>query len=233
MAEAFVLPLPGRSIGVVFWERARRVAPPEKGAAASGLDVYAPGALSPGEATEISAALQTALGDALGGEPGRLAAWQRLLWWLLGGASAVLLALRALELGPAFSLLCLLAVGATLPWGAAISGGRARRARARFAARRLADTPPVAGTDARSVERLASLWQHARRQSGSEVSQVSSLEQFCREQSWPAAARVYADLAGVGAGAVERVPPWKRLGRRNGSSVAARPYATVEMRAWR
>ncbi len=230
MAEAFVLPLPGRSIGVVFWERARRGEPSTKGAASQAFAVYAPAALSPGEAAELSAALYTALGEASGGEPSRLSAWPRLLWLAMGGASAVMLALRALELGPAYSFLCLLVVGATLPWGSALRGGRARRARALHAARRIADISPEAGTDARSIERLASLWQHARRQSGAELTQVNNLEQFCREQSWLAAARVYSDLAGTGS--APATSSWRRGLRWKSRATGARPYASLEMRAW-
>jgi hypothetical protein len=233
--DAFVLPIPGRSLAVVFWDRVRRgrTGAPGSGAAPrSALAVYAPGELSPGELSEVSAALTTSVGDALaGGARPTLAPSLIVLWWFVGVLSAAFVAWHALVLGPAFSWLGLLAVGATLPWRwstGAFSAARTARA-ARRVATQLGQTETVPGSDPRARERLMAVWQFARGQRGSAAEQLRGLERYCQEQAWPAAAAVYAERAGGDEAATNR-----SLRRRLRPELRSRRrlYAACEMRAW-
>jgi hypothetical protein len=217
----------------VFWDRVRRTAAPRAGdTSSSGLAVYAPGDLSPGELSEVSAALTAALGDALvGGARPTLSPTLLIVWWIAGILAAALLAWHALDLGPAFSWLAVLAVGVTLPWGR--SAGAFDAARAARAARRVAlhlgEIETLPGADPRAHERLMAVWQFARGQRGSPAEQLRGLERFCQEQAWPAAAAVYAERHGGDEGAPVRVSKRRlrpALGRRR------RLYAACEMRAW-
>jgi hypothetical protein len=239
VVDAFVLPIPGRSLGVVFWDRPRS-APRRAGGGGSeqaALAVYSPGVLSPGELVELRGALTDSLGTALGGNGVHVPRFQLWTWWAVGVFATVMLALRATEFGPAFSWLALIAVGTTLPFGLQGGTGGAASAAARLT-RRLSELEPAPGDDPRQRERLAALWQSARKLHGSDLEQLSALESACREQSWPAAARIYADLANA---ISEPVRPqgwrsaWARLtgrGRTETSSRSVRPYGTVSMRAW-
>jgi hypothetical protein len=220
--EAFVLPLPGRSLGVVFWDRVRRT-PGE-----SALAVYAPGELSAGELSEVAASLVASLGAAAseqttyGPRPLILIAW-----WVAGLVTAFLLALHAFSLGPAFAWIAAIAVGATLPWGmtAGASAAARRAAAARRVARLLGELEPVAGADPRAGERLSAIWQFARAQRGSETEQLRALERFCDEQAWPAAAAVYRDRVDAPV-AGRRWLVARPLERRS------RLFSQCEMRAW-
>jgi hypothetical protein len=228
LLEAFVLPLPGKSLGVVFWDRPRRV--PGQPGTASGVAVYAPGEVSEGEVAELRAALVASVGDAL---QAQVPAPRTFLiaWWVLGAVSSLLFGLQVVQYDLGLGLLALVAMAATLPWGTA--GATFRTARTAIIARRMmrvvGDLPAVPASDARAAERVTSLWQLARRQKGSEQDLLRALEQHCREQGWPAAARVYADLlAGPGTAS----PPGRlRLGRRQ-AAAGAPLYAATEMRAW-
>ncbi|CAA9244003.1 MAG: hypothetical protein AVDCRST_MAG77-1685 [uncultured Chloroflexi bacterium] len=239
IVDAYVLPAPGevpesrgRGVGVVFWERPHRARGRTAGVAGSRLAVYAPEDLSPGELAELRAALLAALGDAFA------PAWRGdsrvmvVVWWLLGVAAAALLALRALEFGPAYSWLALLAVMATLPSiGRAASPTVARQTGlAGTLARRMGELEASMGEDPRARERVTALWQLARRQRGSAGEQLAALESHCREQAWPAAARVYAERR---TGAVRPRGTLDRLLRRPARPASgAPPYAILDMRAW-
>src|SRR5688500_869120 len=167
--EAFVLPLPGRSLGVVFWDRVRRTG------GETALAVYAPGELSPGELSEVAASLVASLGAATseqasyGPRPFVLTAW-----WVAGLVAALMLALHTLSAGAAFVWIAAIAVGATLPWGMTAGAGAAARraAAARRVLRYVGELEPMAGTDPRANERLNALWLFARAQRGSEIEQV-------------------------------------------------------------
>src|SRR5688500_13185129 len=128
--EAFVLPLPGRSVGVVFWDRVRRTG------GDTALAVYAPAAVSPGELSEIAGSLAASLGAAAT-EPARKGPPPALLlvWWVVGALAVLAAALHALSAGPALVWLACLAVGVTLPWG--MTAGAAGAARRASAARRV------------------------------------------------------------------------------------------------
>ena len=220
--EAYVLPLPGRSVSVVFWDRIRRTG----GEAA--LAVYAPGEASPGELSEIAASLTASVGAATAdqrryGPPPALLA----VWWLAGGLATLAIALHAVSLGWSYVWLSVIAVGSTLPWGmTAAAAGAARRATAaRRVLRQLGDLEPVAGADPRARERVGALWQFARGQRGAEAEQLRALERYCQEQAWPAAAAVYRDRL------AEPDAPRRRWGRPAGRR--PRLFAEWEMRAWR
>jgi hypothetical protein len=226
--EAFVLPLPDRSMGVVFWDRVRR-----RGGHSS-LDVYAPAELSPGELSEVSGCLTAAIGGAIGGnERGALAPWMMVAWWGGGVLCGLLLALRGLELGPAFSWMAVVAMGATLPWGytaRAFSDAATARAARRVAAQ-LGEISPAPGNEQRLRERLLAVWQFAKGQRGTYADQILGLERFCQEQTWPAAAGVYADRRrDAERGQGTDAPARRRFGRRAGPR--HRLYAACEMRAW-
>ena len=229
VVDAFVLPLPGKSLGVVFWDRLRRAGGPATGA--SGLAVYAPDALSPGELVELRASLVTSIGEALT----QRAAVSRpllVLWWLLGALVTAVFALQVLQLDLGLGFLAAIAFGASLPWGTArlAFGTARRRALARAFSRHLSDLPAASGADPRSAERLSALWQFARRQRGSVRDQLQALEQFCLEQAWPAAAQVYADRqSGSETEPLGGVAGLVRL-RPGGRSAAL--YAATELRAW-
>src|SRR5688500_17054899 len=122
--EAFVLPLPGRSVGVVFWDRVRRTG------GDTALAVYAPAAVTRGELSEIAGSLAASLGAATA-EPARKGPPPALLiaWWVIGSWAVLAAALHALSAGPALVWLACFAVGVTLPWGmTAGAEGRARGA---------------------------------------------------------------------------------------------------------
>ena len=220
--EAFVLPLPGRSVAVVFWDRVRR-------GGQTALSVYAPSDPSPGELSEVSAALAGSIGSALsdqaryGPSPAVLG-----VWWVAGALATLAIAAHALSLGLAWLWLAVLAVGCTLPWG--MTAGAARAARRVTAARRvlrhLGELEPVAGADPRAKERVGAVWQFARAQRGSEAEQLRALERFCEEQTWPAAAAVYRDRL------AEPEAPRRRFGARPPGR-RPRLFAEWEMRAWR
>ena len=231
LLEAYVLPVPGRSLAVVFWDRVRRGRAVAGAGPASALAVYAPGELSPGELSEVGAALTAAVGEALGGGPRpTLAPSLIVLWWIVGGLAAAFVAWHALDLGPAFSWLGLLAVGVTLPWGR--SAGAFNAARTERAARRVAvqlgQTEVASGSDPRAKERLMAVWQFARGQRGSVAEQLRGLERFCQEQAWPAASAVYAERAGHDESPVRT----RRLRLRPELRSRRRLYAAHEMRAW-
>ncbi|HEU5315277.1 MAG TPA: hypothetical protein VFX49_04165 [Chloroflexota bacterium] len=225
--EAFVLPLPDRSLGVVIWDRVRR-----RGTASS-LAVYAPGELSPGELSEVASALTRSVGEALGqGLTGRPGVATLAIWWIVAALAAVLLAARGLTLGPGYAWLALLAVGVTLPWGMGLRALRAdslARAARRIAVR-AGEVAPIPGGDARTRERLLAVWQFARGQRGTFEEQLVGLERFCRDNMWPAIADVYADRRAAAGGEADRVQPRPHLGRR---APRRRLYAALEMRAWR
>jgi hypothetical protein len=268
IVEAYVLPYLGRSAGVVFWEAraAPRGASPPRGTsrAASGgasgararaaepdtLAVYAPGEVSPGEVATLQSAYVASLGRALREGGHVLAAGGTLFWWWVGGAVATfLLAARALEFGPGFAWLFLVAALTTLPAGAAgvawPLGGR-RLALARRLARRAARLVPGRGPDPRAQERVEGLWRLAGRLQGAPGQQLLELEGYCREQAWRQGARFYAERrAALGAppGAAPGRPPgsrrslvpswWPRLRRwLGGLGPDHPPYAVTEMRAW-
>src|SRR5687767_12780555 len=109
--EAFVLPLPGRSLAVVFWDRVRR-------GGQTALSVYAPSDPSPGELSEVSAALAGSIGAALSDQAryGPSPVWL-VVWWLGGVLATIAIALHALAVGLPFLWLAVIAVGSTLPWG--------------------------------------------------------------------------------------------------------------------
>ena len=218
--EAFVLPLPRRSLGVVFWDRVRR------SGGESALAVYAPGELSPGELSEVAASLAASLGSATaentGPSPAALVAW-----WVVGITALLAATLHALSGGPPFVWLALIAVGATLPWGLTSSASHTARrtAAARRVARQLGELEPSPGTDVRAKERLAAVWQFARAQRGSETEQLGALERFCDDNAWPAAAAVYrARLA-----APEETGRWFS---RPSPDRRTRLFSECEMRAW-
>lgn len=220
--EAFVLPLPGRSVGVVFWDRVRRTG------GDTALAVYAPAELSLGELSEVAASLAASLGTATA-EPARKGPPPALLivWWVMGILAVLAAALHALTAGPALVWLACIAVGATLPWGmtAGAVGAARRAAAARRVVRHLGELEPVAGTDPRARERLAAVWQFARAQRGSETEQALALERFCDEQAWPAAAAVYRARVAAPEEA-RRWLPGRSADRR------ARLFSQCEMRAW-
>ena len=221
--EAFVLPLPGRSVGVVFWDRVRRTG------GDTALAVYAPADLSPGELSEVAGSLTASLGAATA-EPTRTGPSPALLiaWWVIGSLAVLAAALHALSGGPAVVWLACIAVGATLPWGmtAGAAGAARRAAAARRVARHLGELEPVAGTDQRARERLAAVWQFARAQRGSETEQALALERFCDEQAWPAAAAVYRARVATPAGP-------RRWCHGRSADGRARLFSQCEMRAWR
>ena len=250
IVEAYVLPYLGRSAGVVFWEGRRpprpaggRGARTSRGGEPDTLAVYAPGELSPGEVAALQATYVASLGRALRERGQAIAAGGTLFWWwLFGLVAAVLLALRALEPGPGYAWLALVAALTALPVSAAgvawpLRGGRAGMA-ARLA-RRAARLAPERGADARAVERVEGLWRLARRLEGPPGQQLQELEGYCREQAWRQGARFYADrCAALGAGRrpgrfsfsvgwLTRLGAW--LG---GLSPERPPYAVAEMRAW-
>ena len=249
--NAYVLPHPGGAVGVVFWDvrpaprRAGAGGAPDAQPGAAGGDEFAvyaprvtvPGApgVSPGEVAELQAHYVASLGGALS-EADRAAAVAPplALWWLAGVAAAALLAARALEYGPAYTWLALVAAVSALPVGAL--GARrlgARRARlARRLARRASALQPVAGAEPRLQERLDALWQAGRRLRGAEGDQLRQLEAWCREHAWRQAERFYADqrrrraAGGAPAGApLARLRAGLRL---DGNS----PYSLMEMRDW-
>lgn len=236
--EAFVMPVPGKTVGVVFWESRQptgRGGREPRGSAGE-LTVYSQEDLSPGEAAEIRQAYASSLGEALrqgeraGGVRPALAAW-----WVLGTIAAALLTIRALDFGPGYSWLILLAALATLPWGAPSVFRPAARRRYRAAAglvRRLGDVTTVPGTERRWNERLSALWQFARRQRGPEPEQLAALESYCRENGWPAAAQFYGDrrTAAEQAATEPARRRWlARRPRRRGEGA----YTLVELRMWR
>ena len=196
------------------------------------------------------ATLQTAYVASLGRtlrEGGHaLGAGGTLFWWWVGGAVAtVLLAARALEFGPGFAWLFLVAALSTLPAGVAgvawPLGGR-RLALARRLARRASRLVPERGPDPRAQERVEGLWRLAGRLQGSPAQQLLELEGYCREQAWRQGARFYADrraalggATGRSAGARRSLVPswWPRLRRwLGGLGPDHPPYAVAEMRAW-
>src|SRR5262245_11638897 len=178
IVEAYVLPYLGRSAGVVFWEgrrgRSRGASGPAAGGAGGAapaarpgsgsrpsgrgearamepdtLAVYAPGEVTPGEVAALQASYVASLGRVLPEGGHVLAAGGTLVWWWVAGVVAAgLLALRALEYGPGYAWLFLVAaltalpvsgsVGLALPWG-----GR-RLGLARRLARRAARLVPAA-----------------------------------------------------------------------------------------
>ena len=220
--EAFVLPLPGRSLGVVFWDRVRRTG------GENALAVYAPGELTPGELSEVVASLVASLGAATS-EQRSYGPRPRFLttWWVIGSFAALLLSLHAVSSGLAFVWIAAIAVGATLPWGMTAGAGAAARraAAARRILRHVGEIEPSAGTDPRAIERLGAVWQFARVQRGSETEQLRALERFGDEQAWPAAAAVYRDR--LEAPAVGRRWPFGRPAERR-----PRLFSRCEMRAW-
>ena len=220
--EAFILPLPGRSVAVIFWDRVRR-------GAETALSVYAPGEPSPGELSEVSAALTRSIGEALAeqarhGPPPSLLA----LWWLGGLTATLAVVLHAIGLGWSYVWLAVIAVGSTLPWGMtaeAAAVGR-RVTAARRVLRQLGQLEPAVGADQRARARIGAVWQFARAQRGSEAEQLRALERFCDEQAWPAAAAVYRERL------AEPDAARRLLGERLKAS-RPRLFAEWEMRAWR
>ncbi len=102
LVDAFVLPLPERSMGVVFWERTKRAPKGSRRAAAPpdtlGVNVYSPGTLSPGEQNELCAALMASIGQEIGGAAAISGdRWRLVIWWIAGVLTALLLALNALQ----------------------------------------------------------------------------------------------------------------------------------------
>ena len=84
------------------------------------LAVYAPGEVSPGEVATLQMAYVASLGRTLREGGHVLGASGTLFWWWVGGAVATfLLAARALEFGPGFAWLFLVAALSTLPAGVA------------------------------------------------------------------------------------------------------------------
>lgn len=171
-----------------------------------------------------------------------LAAAGPLRWWWVGGLfAAVVLALRALELGPGYSWLTFAVAVTALPVGAAgvaWPAGRRRIVLARRLARRSAHLVAAGGADARAQERLDGLWRLAGRLQGPTGQQLHELEAYCREQAWRPAAQFYADqLEALGAAAGteggrrsgwrRRLAPWRRRSRERSPL-----YAVREMRAW-
>jgi hypothetical protein len=240
LVDAFVLPVPGRSrrsLGVVFWDRPRSAARNAGGTEASGVAVYAPGPLSPGEMVELRQCLTESLGTALRGPALSVPRFQLWVWWAVAAFATLFLALRAIEFGLAFAWLALLACGTTLPFGLRSGAGSAARAASRLT-RRLSDMEAIPGEDPRQRERLAALWQTARKLRGGEGEQLRALHTACVEHSWPAAARVYADLASAGSEPARpqgRMAWLTRLRRRivgGEAGARVRPYGSVSMRAW-
>src|SRR5687768_6977697 len=96
--NAFVLPYPGRSAGVVFW--AARAEPRQAGGAATAdeLAVYAPGDLSPGELAELHAQYIASLGDAMRiADRGESMRRPLAIWWIAGIAATLLVATQFAE----------------------------------------------------------------------------------------------------------------------------------------
>jgi hypothetical protein len=163
-------------------------------------------------------------------------------WWVAGVVAAGLLALRALEYGPGYSWLFLVAaltalpvsgsVGPALPWG-----GR-RLGLARRLTRRAARLVPAIGVDPRAQERLEGVWRLARRLQGPPAQQLQELESYCRDQAWRQAAGFYADRRAALGGAPARrgrfSPGWLVRLRAwlSGLAPGRPPYAVAEMRAW-
>lgn len=236
--EAFVVPYLGRSAGVVFWEPTRaaaRSAAARRTAGAEPIEVYAPGALSPGEILELQAAFVASLGRAFA--PHRQSgffAW----WWIAGIAGAILLAAGAASAGPGYAWIAFAAALTALPLGLrATEAGLSRREalRARRLARHVSDLAVVPGTDQRQQERIAALWRVGRR-SGAPARQLADLEAQCRELAWPAVAAFYGQRrqqfeqpetsGGEGTARRGRL----KLPFRRRAAVPA--HAVVEMRAW-
>jgi hypothetical protein len=250
--EAFVLPFPGRSVGVVFWEprRAARAAPATSGRRGQPSEpdefrVYAPGPLSPGEIAELQARYVASLGEALGqADRWAAAAAPHILWWVGGLLATALLVLRALEYGPPFlgyAWLALAAGATALPVATTAVDGpdgvpwplRSRRvALARRLARRAGALAPVPGAEPRRQERVAGIWQVGRRLRGPEQEQLRELEHHCREHAWRQAAEFYAAQRRLRALRVPGGVRGRLLGRvpRPGGSRTA--YAAMEMRVW-
>lgn len=198
--DAFVLPVPEGSYGVVFWEPRRRRRPSRGSGGASAEDVfavYAPAPLTAAESAVLQSGYHASIGEAMcRGDRHTRSRGTLLLWWMLGIAAVLLLTARAFEWGPGMSWLVLVASLFTLPL-ARLGGGwpfsDARHAHAGRLARHLDALPEIAGNEPRLAERCTALWQFARRQHGTEREQVAALEGYCREHTWPAAARFYRD----------------------------------------
>jgi hypothetical protein len=255
IVEAYVLPYLGRSAGVVFWE-ARAASRGATGRAGGGararavepdtLAVYAPGEVSPGKVATLQTAYVASLGRALREGGHVLGASGTLFWWWVGGAVATfLLAARALEFGPGFAWLFLVAALSTLPAGVAgvawPLGGR-KLSLARRLARRASRLLPERGPDPRAQERVEGLWRLAGRLQGSPAQQLLELEGYCREQAWRQGARFYAERRAALGGPLEGTPVprrslvpswWPRLRRwLGGLGPDHPPYAVAELRAW-
>lgn len=237
--DAFVLPRAGRSVGVVYWQpaRLRRAEAPGRAGADEPLSIYAPGPLSDGERCELLAAYAASLGAELRqGDRPLGHTYALTLWWIAGIAALVLLGVRALTLGPGYAWIAVAAGITALPVGihGAWRFGRTETAAARRAARRIGSLRAVEGTDRRMVERIAAIWQVARRLHGAEQEQLQTLESHCREQSWAAGAQVYADLLRqhmTGEQAAAR-KAWRFPALFRGRAARGAPYAAVPMRAW-
>lgn len=234
--DAFVLPHPGGSYGVIFWEPRRRRTPGRGAAGAPDQDVfavYAPGPLAPGEVAVLQAALHASIGEAIqSGDRRTRARGALLLWWVLGVVAVLLLTARAFEWGPGMAWLVFVAAVFTLPL-ARLGGGwpfsGARYALAKRMARYLDTLPEINGREPRLAERCTALWQFSRNQRGTGREHTAALESFCREHSWPAAARFYRDLLerdDATSGSGGRTQRRRLFLRRPGSRV---PYTAVEM----
>jgi hypothetical protein len=250
--NAFVLPHPGGSLGVVFWDarpsarrsgrpgQANLAGPTASTVEADQLAVYGPGNLSPGEIAELQAHYVASLGGAMR-EADQTAAVARAqaIWWVGGTIAAIVLAVRALEFGLGYAWLALAAAITALPLGVAAGWPfRSRRAAlARRLARRAAALEPVAGTEPRQQERLEALWQMSRRLRGPAGTQLRELERWCREHAWAQAAQLYADrgrqsVGGAPAGGGPGQQRTRTLFGRRAAGDRSPSYSVLEMRAW-
>ena len=238
--DAYVLPYPGRSVGLAFWPAAgRRRGRARTGDASAGpeeeLAVYAPGELSAGELAELRAAYLASLGRALGEQERRALALRPLAWWWLAGIAAMLLLVwHVLPLGTFLAWIVLAGAATALPLGrSSFAWPFAPRnaARARRLARGAASLVAVAGAEPRQRERIADIWRLATRLSGSVEHVLGELERHCTENAWRQVAAFYAAERRALTQAGEPGPRRRRWWpvRRRPSTP---PHAAVPMRAW-
>jgi hypothetical protein len=249
IVNAFVLPYPGRSVGVVFWDARVESRPPGTGptprtagtgAAGDELAIYAPGELSPGEAAELHAHYVASIGSAMR-VADRAESMRRPLaiWWVAGVVAALLITVRSLEFGIGPGWLAFAAALSALPFGAGTAAAVPSRRRvglARRASRRAGALAPRVGTDDRWQQRVGALWQHGRRMRGRESEQLRELEVWCRENGWLQAAAFYGDQrrsrdTDAAPTGLARLSGWLR-GRSGAATRSRVAYSALEMRAW-
>jgi hypothetical protein len=173
------------------------------------------------------------------GERGEALRRPIVIWWIAGIGAAFLVTTRFSEFGIAPAWVALAAAVTALPFGEGAPASPVSRRRlglARRLARRVGSISPSVGTDDRLRERLAALWQHARRLTGRELDQLRELEVWCREHGWPQAAAYYVDQHrgrefDQPTTGVARL--LARVRERTGAARRTRiEYSAMEMRSW-